>query len=152
MRAMLLLLAVALLSSAAVAQGPQPNPGLTPRQVVQLQLDALRTVDRPQRDAGFATVFRFTSPENREQTGPLPRFSKMLREGFGEMLNHRSASLPPTLQEADQALQPVEIVSLGGRTYRYVFVLRLQTEGDYQGCWMTDGVVPQDSGQRSQEL
>ncbi|MES2884577.1 MAG: DUF4864 domain-containing protein [Pseudomonadota bacterium] len=151
MRAIHLLLA-SVLASTAPAWAQEPNPGLSPREVVQLQLDALRLVDRPSKDAGFATVFRFTSPENREQTGPLPRFSRMIREGFGELLNHRSAKLPATLQEADRALQPVEITSLAGRTYRYVFVLRRQAEGDYQGCWMTDGVVPQDETGQSQEL
>ena len=151
MRAIHLLL-VSVLASAPLAWAQEPNPRLSPREVVQLQLDALRTVDRPSKDAGFATVFRFTSPENQEQTGPLPRFSKMIREGFGELLNHRSAKLPPTVQEADRALQPVEITSLAGRTYRYVFVLRRQGEGEYRGCWMTDGVVPRDETGQSQEL
>ena len=34
-----------------------PSPLLSPKQVVQLQLDALKAVDQPFKDAGFATVF-----------------------------------------------------------------------------------------------
>ena len=131
---------------------PQPNPSLSVREVVQLQLDALRSVDQPFKDAGFAVVYNFSSPENREQTGPLPRFAQMVREGFGEMVNHRSANLPATVQQAEQALQPVELTSFSGRSYRYVFILRRQLEGEYAGCWMTDGVIPQDGSGHSTAL
>lgn len=159
MRTTLLCIAALLASlnlSLATAQSPvapAPDPRLSPRQVVELQLKALKTVDQPFKDAGFATVWRFTSPENREQTGPLPRFAKMLRTGFGEMINYRSVRLSPLVQQDGRAIQPVELISLAGRSYRYVFILRQQIEGDYEGCWMTDGVVPQDPNDSgSQEL
>jgi len=139
--------------AAAPAAAAGPNPKLTPKQVVQLQLDALKAVDAPVKDAGFATVFRFASPENQGQTGPLPRFAKMIREGFGEMLNHKSSRLLAPLQQQDQLLQPVELVSLAGRTYRYVFLLRRVDSENCAGCWMTDGVIPQDdAAPQSQEL
>ncbi len=152
--AVLLLLLNSRLVPAAAPSLPSPSPQLGPREVVQLQLAALQAVDSPSKDAGFATVFRFSSPENRAQTGPLPRFSKMIREGFGEMINHKKAVLLPVIQEAGKALQPVELTSLGGQTYRYVFVLRKQDLEDCQGCWLTDGVIPQDAGagNSSQEL
>lgn len=144
----------ATLAFAATPMGTAgPNPKLTPTQVVQLQLDALKAVDTPVKDAGFATVFRFASPENQGQTGPLPRFARMIREGFGEMLNHKSSRLLTPVQQADQLLQPVELVSLAGRTYRYVFLLRRIDSGACTGCWMTDGVIPQDDrAPQSQEL
>lgn len=137
--------------SAHAASLTQPSPRLSPRDVVKLQLDALKAVDQPVKDAGFATVFRFTSPGNRAQTGPLPRFAQMIRQGFGEMINFKSAALLPTVQEADQALQPVEVTSLAGRKYRYVFVLRRQDDGNCIGCWLTDGVIPQDQGKQSSQ-
>lgn len=140
------------LAAAPTPHTAKPSPQLSPREVVQLQLDALKRVDQPTKDAGFVTVFRFSSPENRAQTGPLPRFSKMIREGFGELLNHRSATLAATLQQGNQALQPVEIISVGGQRYRYVFVLRRQDTDDCRQCWMTDGVIPKDDTEGSQEL
>ncbi len=140
------------LASAQPGAAAQPSPGLSPREVVQLQLDALQHVDHPSKDAGFATVFRFASPENRAQTGPLPRFSAMIRNGFGELINFKSARLLASLQEDGRVLQPVELTSLGGRTFRYVFVLRRQDRSPYQGCWMTDGVIPQERQGQSQEL
>ena len=142
-----------LVFAATPSASASPSPLLSPKQVVQLQLDALKAVDQPFKDAGFATVFRFASPENQGQTGPLPRFSKMIREGFGEMINHKSSRLLTPIQQQGQLLQPVELVSLAGRTYRYVFLLRRIDSESCSGCWMTDGVIPQDDGEpQSQEL
>ncbi len=158
MRRPLLLLAalLAMLNASLVTARPAaigPNPSLTPRQVVERQLAALKTVDQPFKDAGFATVFNFTSPENRAQSGPFPRFAQMIRSGFGELINHKKSHLAATLQQGAEAAQPVEITSVSGRVTRYIFILRRQQQGEYKGCWMTDGVLPQqtDSGQ-SQEL
>lgn len=159
MRKSLLILAALLtvlntsLVTAQAAAVVDPDPALTPRQVVEIQLKALKTVDLPFKDAGFDTVFRFTSPENRAQSGPLPRFSQMIRSGFGAMINHKRVSLPAMMQEGDQAVQPVELTSFSGSVYRYVFILRRQDRGEYRGCWMTDSVLPQDDRSvQSQEL
>lgn len=140
------------LVAATVAQAGalanHPHPDLSPREVVEIQLNALQQVDVPARDAGMATVFRFASPGNRSQTGPLPRFAQMLRDGYPEMLNHRSHSLPAAVVQGDEALQPVELTTRGGRIVRYIFILRQQSEGLYKDCWMTDGVVlPEDQPQ-----
>lgn len=140
-----------LLASVAHAEAPQPSPRQSPAQVVTIQLQALREVDRPHPDAGFATVFRFASPENRAQTGPLPRFSRMIRDGYGELVNHRSARLLTTLQQGEEAMQPVEVTSRAGRVIRYVFLLRRVDEGPDAGCWMTDGVVQAADAGRSSE-
>lgn len=134
------------------APGPTPSPQYSPRQVVEIQLNALQRLDEPEKDAGIATVFRFASPENRSQTGPLPRFAQMLREGYPEMLNHRSHNLSPPVVQGDEALQPVELTSRGGRILRYVFVLRQQLDGPYKDCWMTDGVVVPDDQPEGREI
>ena len=42
--------------------GPVPSPELSPRDVVRIQLSALKHNDTPEPDAGIATVFRFASP------------------------------------------------------------------------------------------
>lgn len=123
-----------------------PDPALSPAAVVQLQLAALARVDQPVRDAGFAVVFGFASPGNRGQTGPLPRFAKMLRDGYPEMLNHRSATLAPLISDGRTALQGVEIIDRIGVSHRYVFALSRQADGPHKDCWMTDSVYPADAG------
>lgn len=126
---------------AQFAAPANPSPGLSPSDVVRIQLDALQHNDTPEPDAGIAVVYRFSSPGNRAQTGPLPRFSEMIRSGYPEMLNHREAHLPPPLIQDGEAIQPVEVVGRDGAAYRYLFILSRQTEPPYTGCWMTDSVV-----------
>jgi hypothetical protein len=79
------LLAVVPVSSAQVASdepsssgGLAPTPGLTPGQVVQIQLEALRLNDS--RNRGIEVAFRFASPDNKLHTGPLPRFISMIHQ------------------------------------------------------------------------
>lgn len=121
----------------------QPAPGQSPHTVVSLQLAALRQVDEPAPEAGFATVFRFASPENQRQTGPLPRFSRLLRSGpYGALINHREAQVLAAIEQDGQAQVPVDVTSRSGRVYRFVFLLRRVADPACPGCWRTDGVIP----------
>jgi hypothetical protein len=129
----------------------QPHPALTPKQVVALQLKALQQVDVPEYDAGITTVYRFASPENRSQTGPLPRFAAMLREGYPELLGHRSHEIAAGVRQGATLLLPVTITARTGQVLRYVFILRQQTQGALKGCWMTDGVVLAEDQPKLQE-
>lgn len=137
---LLLLAACACVASADPVRQAKPDPALSPAAVVQLQLAALANVDRPTRDAGLATVFGFASPGNRDLTGPLKRFAAMIRNGYPEMLNHRSTTLTPLVMDGEIALQGVELIDREGRLHRYVFQLSKQTEGEFKDCWMTDSV------------
>lgn len=130
------------LSTLAQSGSPaNPSPELSPGEVVRIQLEALQHNDLPEPDAGIAVAFRFASPGNREQTGPLPRFSEMIRGAYAEMLNHRDVRLPPPLIQSDEAIQPVEVVAKNGAIFRYLFILSRQSEPPYAGCWMTDSVL-----------
>ena len=59
--------------------GPDPSPDLSPEDVVRIQVEALQRNDEPSPDAGIEAAFRFASPSNRRATGPLGRFSEMVR-------------------------------------------------------------------------
>lgn len=134
-------LAGPLLAAAAERPPPTPNPALDPAAVVRIQLDALAHVDRPVRNAGLAIVFSFASPGNQAQTGPLDKFVGMIRRGYPDMLNHRSATLVKTKIDGDQALQGVEIIDRAGLAHHYVFILSRQHDAPFKDCWMTDGVI-----------
>lgn len=140
--AVLLMLAGAPATAAGPALAlPKPDPSLDPVTVVKLQLEALAHVDQPVKDAGLAVVFRFASPGNQAQTGRLEKFSRMIRSGYAEMLNHRSATVVKSTIDGDQALEAVELIDRAGVLHRYVFILSRQSEAPYKDCWMTDGVV-----------
>lgn len=55
--------------------GPDPDPRLSPADVVRIQLESLRTNGLS--DNGIDTTYRFASPSNKKVTGPYARFAQM---------------------------------------------------------------------------
>ena len=71
-----------------------PDSTFSPSEVVRVQLEALRHND--EQDRGIAVAFRFASPANRGNTGPLSRFIAMIKEGpYALMLGFREAAYGP---------------------------------------------------------
>ncbi len=123
--------------------GPGPSPELSPEDVVRIQVEALQRNDEPTPDAGIEAAFRFASPSNRQATGPLARFSQMIRGGYGDMLGFVRAEYAPIRVDGRRAVQAVTLVQSDGRRVTYAFGLSRQVGGAYDGCWMTDGVAEQ---------
>jgi hypothetical protein len=116
-----------------------PAPGLTPDEVVRIQLNALRRNDAANR--GIAVAFRFASPANKASTGPLPRFIHMIKAGpYRMMLEFEHASYGSLEVEGDRAAQRVTLVG-SEEVVSFVFLLARQSGPLCQGCWMTEGVV-----------
>jgi Domain of unknown function (DUF4864) len=119
-----------------------PNPGLSPEQVVQYQMEALRRNDEPKPDAGIERSFRFSSPANRLATGPLEKFSGIVRSpAYAPMLNHLSSAISATRIEGNEAKIAVMVVTGTGRRVTYLFLLSKQGDGEFRDCWMTDAVM-----------
>ena len=115
-----------------------PAPALSPGDVVRIQLEALRRNEEQNR--GIAVAFRFASPANRANTGPLPRFIAMIKQGpYALMLDFVHASYGPVETVADRARQPVTLTGPDA-SITYWFYLSRQTETPYEDCWMTDAV------------
>ena len=128
------------------APGPVPRPGLSPREVVEIQLEALRHNDVA--DRGIEVCFRFASPANRRATGPLARFAQMIKRGpYALMLAFEAIAFDALAQRGDQAVQRVTLVGHGD-AITYVFRLSRQHGGPCAGCWMTDAVLVEPSDAR----
>ena len=143
----LLTFALAACAVPALAQGTEadplsealvPDPALSPAEVIRIQLEALRHND--EQDRGIAVAFRFASPANRANTGPLARFIPMIKQGpYALMLGFRDATYGPVEAVAGRARQRVTLT--GAReTMTYWFHLSRQSEPPYVDCWMTDSV------------
>lgn len=135
-----LLLALYTLNVSAQTAVPTPNPALEPQQVVEAMLQALKKNS----DQGIAELYRFSSPRNREVTGSLEQFTAMIREGFPDMLGHRSALLGPPLLDGDRAMIPIELETQDAQRVRYIVLLSRQALPECSGCWMTDAVFNPD--------
>jgi hypothetical protein len=120
-----------------------PQPDLSPEQVVQYQVTSLQQNDNPKSDAGIERTFRFASPSNKEATGPLEKFVRIVKSpAYSPLLNNRASSILGSEVQGNQAKVGVKIVAADGREWTYVFILTKQSEGDFNNCWMTDGVEP----------
>ena len=147
--AVLAVLLLACASGAPASPDPVPSPDLAPEAVVKIVVGALQQNDEPADDAGLATAFRFASPGNQAATGPLARFTAMIRGGYSDMLDFERATYGRMVFQGDEAAQRVTLVQANGRRSTYVFALSKQVGGECDGCWMTDAVVPvapQDDG------
>ena len=118
-----------------------PEPELKPNEVVKLQLLAMQQNDDS--DFGIEVTFRFASPSNKIQTGPLKRFIRLVRNpSYRPLSNHINATFLELNIEEDFAVQDVIITTSNGERIGYRFRLSIQKGPLYPGCWMTDSVIP----------
>ena len=118
-----------------------PEPELKPNDVVRLQLLAMQQNDDS--DFGIEVTFRFASPANKKQTGPLKRFIGLVRNpSYRPLLNHINATFLELTVEEVFAVQDVIITTSNGERIGYRFRLSIQKGPLYPGCWMTDSVTP----------
>ena len=118
-----------------------PEPELKPNDVVRLQLLAMQQNDDS--DFGIEVTFRFASPANKKQTGPLKRFIRIVRNpSYRPLLNHINATFLELTVEEDFAVQDVIITTSNGKRIGYRFRLSIQKGPLYPDCWMTDSVIP----------
>lgn len=119
----------------------EPDPSLSPQDVVSIQIEALHRNDTPYEDRGIEVTFNFASPTNKRMTGPLERFKVMVRNPiYGPMINHRSAEYLNVRVEDDFAQVDVILQSKDGQYFGYRFTLSRQHDNQYEGSWMTDAV------------
>jgi len=118
-----------------------PEPELKPNDVVRLQLLAMQQNDDS--DFGIEVSFRFASPANKKQTGPLKHFIRLVQNpSYRSLLNHIKATFLELIIEKDFAIQDVIITTSKGERIGYRFRLSIQKGPLYQECWMTDSVIP----------
>ena len=119
----------------------EPDPSLSPQDVVSIQIEALQHNDTPYEDRGIEITFNFASPTNKRVTGPLERFKVMVRNPvYGPMIDHRSAEYVNVRVEGDIAQVDVILQSKDGRYLGYRFKLSRQHGNQYEGSWMTAAV------------
>jgi hypothetical protein len=126
---------------------PSPSPQFQPQDVVRIVIEALASNDEPFVDAGIATTFAFASPANKANTGPLLRFTQMVKNpAYAIMIDHLEHEFSEVVQMGNKAYQMVRILDASGAEVIFAFRLGLQQDGEFAGMWMTDAVWPVASG------
>jgi hypothetical protein len=127
-------------SQPAAADSPKPDPALGADAVVRIVMGALQQNDS--KDRGIEVTFRFASPGNKQVTGPLEHFQQLVKSPeYAPMLNFKTVEYGKMHIDGDTAVQAVRIVDSTGTSIVYIFQLSRQPDGQFKGCWMTDGVV-----------
>jgi hypothetical protein len=133
----------ALDGAAGDAGPPRPSVDLQPADVVRIVIDALAHNDEPYADAGIETTFRFASPANRVNTGPLDRFTEMVKSPpYGIMVDHVNSEFSEVVFTGNKAYQMVRLTAADGSTMVFAFRLGKQLDGEFRDMWMTDAVWP----------
>jgi hypothetical protein len=154
-RAALIGLVWLMVSTSAVSEPLElnPSPDLTPLQVVEFQLDALKHNDEPTIDAGIERSFRFASPANRLATGPLSHFSAIVHSPtYSALLRSQASEVRGVVVEGEQAKVYVIVTSATGSKLDFLFLLSRQHQADYRDCWMTDSVMKLPSEQNENQI
>ena len=134
---------VALLASGGCAQHELPHPALSPQEVVQINFLALQQNDSPDSDHGVEIAWNFASPTNKENTGPIERFSIMVHnETFRPLLDSRAFEIRSHFQKETEAEFMVIIEDSKGEVHSFMVSLSLQKYPPYDNCWMIDAVIP----------
>ena len=137
-------LLVVLAAPAGATHLPQtePDPSLSPQDVLSIQIEALQKNDIPYEDRGIEVTFNFASPANKIMTGPFESFKVMVRSPtYGPMIDHRNATYENLKVKGDVAGVDVIMMSKDGENVGYRFILSRQHGNQYEGSWMTDTVV-----------
>ena len=126
-------------SASLAAEMQQPAPDIAPERVVKIQLTALQNNDEPTSNAGIEQTWVFAHPKNKSFTGPLERFTAMIKAPPYRMLvGHESHSVRRIAVTDDTAMFAVEVTPASGDPVVYQW--KLEKTGS--GSWMTIGVSP----------
>ena len=117
----------------------KPNDEIEPFQVVKIQLRGLMKNDDPSLDYGIKQTWEFAHPSNRKYTGPLTKFTNMLKsESYRMLLDHIENSIVEVFKSNNQ--YGFEVTILGKDKYYYKFqwvVEKYYQDGPLKDCWLT---------------
>lgn len=120
----------------------EPNPDLTPDQVVKLQLEGLQNNDLTDDNQGIRICYRFASPGNQVIAGPVENFIKLVKNPiYKSLIGFERAEFGLMTIKGRTAQQAVRLIHTNGISAVYVWILSKQDEPPYRNCWMSDAVI-----------
>ena len=128
-----------LLLSTSNAEIIKPNSNIKPSEVVKIQLSGLQKNDFSFKDSGIEQTWNFAHPKNREVTGPLDNFKRMIKgDAYQMMINHLSHTITQ-LGTGDNWAQ-FEVIILDKEKIYHKFnwqVEKYTMDGPLKDCWLT---------------
>ena len=126
----------------AQAELLKPSPNILPKEVISIQLNALKNNNNPYENAGIEQTWEFAHPSNRIFTGPLSNFIKMMYSpSYVIMLNHLEHNIILVKNQSDVSYYFVELTDKEGNKFGFQWILeKVIINSEFKNCWMTSGV------------
>ena len=124
----------------------KPNKTLSPYDVVEVQLKALKNNDS--QDRGIRQTWLFAHPDNKKVTGPYERFRIMIYgEQYKYLINHSSYKIRLITNSPNSFVYRIEILSKKKKLIFYEWHVQKGNDVNCEGCWFTSAVSkPVDQG------
>ena len=120
----------------------KPDPAISAKEVISIQLKALQINNSPFEDAGIEQTWEFAHPNNRKFTGPLNNFIRMIKNpSYSMMIDHMDHKIIPVEEKETTSYYFVELTDVNGKKYGFEWTVEKVSEnGEFKDCWMTVGV------------
>ncbi len=120
----------------------KPDPSISAKDVISIQLKALQINNSPFEDAGIEQTWEFAHPNNRKFTGPLNNFIRMIKNpSYSMMIDHLEHNIIPVEEQDTSSYYFVELIDANGKKYGFEWTLEKVSEnGEFKDCWMTVSV------------
>ena len=120
----------------------KPSPYFNPKEVILIQLNALKNNNTPYYDAGIEQTWEFAHPKNKIYTGPLSNFLLMMHETpYSIMLEHLDHKVTLYKENSMTSYYIVEVLDIKGDRYRFNWIVnKVIEDGTFKNCWMTSSV------------
>ena len=120
----------------------KPNSNLKAFEVLMIQLNSLKNNNNPYKDAGIEQAWEFAHPINKESTGPLEKFKKMIySENYHLLIGHENYEITVLDESKNILVYKVYILAKNKKKYYYIWLIeKVAEDGKLKDCWMTTGV------------
>jgi len=117
----------------------KPNSKISPSEVVKIQLLGLQKNNDGFKDSGIEQTWNFAHPSNKEVTGPLDKFKRMIKsDNYQMMINHLSHTITQVRSGVSWAQFEVIILDKEKIYHKFNWQVEKYTEdGPLKNCWLT---------------
>ena len=124
------------------AEVRKPSPEIKPREVIEIQLNALMKNDNPNKDSGIIQTWYFAHPNNQRVTGPIERFKNMIKtDSYSMLLNHENYEIEEVYKSKGVSTFEVTIMDKDKKYYKFKWqVEKYKGENALNDCWLTTAV------------
>ena len=98
----------------------KPNPEIKPREVIEIQLNALMRNDILEKDSGIIQTWVFAHPNNQRVTGPIERVKNMIKtDSYSMLLNHENYEIVEVYKSKGVSTFEVTIMDKDKKYYKF---------------------------------